>query len=88
MKKTFYILLSIFLFGLFGILISALVQIPIIKLMISDFDKYSPGFTWTQLMVIHRVFSLLLVIFLAILGHKIGQKWWKYVYIDGKYKKN
>ncbi len=87
MKKKIYIILSTFLFLLLGTLFVFLVEFLVIKIMISDFDKYSFGLTWSTLMLVRNIFSILVFVVFSILGYFVGQKWWNYVYVDKKYKK-
>jgi len=56
-----------------------IVEIPIIYLMITDFDKYSLGLSWGKLMLIHYIFTISLIILGIIFGIKIGKKWWQYI---------
>ena len=86
MKKKIYLILSIFLFLLLGALFISLTEFSVIKLMISDFDKFSFGLPWSKLMLIRNTFAIVVSIAFLILGYLVGQRWWKYVYVDKKYK--
>lgn len=85
MKKFIYILLCV----IFGILVSfivhVIIEIPVIFIMIQDFDKYSLSLTWDQLMLVHWVFLIILLVVGLIIGIKLGFKWWQYIYVDRKY---
>ncbi|MDA3840488.1 MAG: hypothetical protein PF572_05325 [Patescibacteria group bacterium] len=88
MKKKIYISLSIFLFMLFGALFIAIIESLAIKCIIADFDKYGLGLTWSALISIRNTFAGLVFIGFSVFGYFIGQKWWKYVYVEKKYKIN
>ncbi|PLX21010.1 hypothetical protein C0584_04470 [Candidatus Parcubacteria bacterium] len=88
MKKKIYLFLSVILFIALSFIIHAAIEYPIILLLVSDFDKYSFGITWGQMMLVHRIFTIFLLLSMSILGYFVGQKWWQYVYVDRKYKKN
>ena len=85
MKKVFYISMCALLGVLVGFIAHALLEIPIIYLMVSDFDKYSFGLTWDQLMMVHWIYTATLLFIGLIAGLKLGFKWWQYIYVERKY---
>lgn len=86
MKKNIYIILVITLFILLAALFVSSIEFLIIKLMISDFDKYSLGLTWNSLVLIRNTLAITVLFGFSVLGYFISLKWWKYVYVDKKYK--
>jgi len=68
----------------FGVLIAflaySLAEIWYINLLISDFDKYSLGFSWDQWLVIHWSVSIIFFVGGAIIGYYQGIFWWKKIY--------
>lgn len=85
MKKTFYITMCALLGLLVSLTVHALLEIPVIYLMITDLDKRSLGLSWNQLMTIHWVYTAVLLLIGLIVGLKLGFKWWQYIYVERKY---
>lgn len=81
-KKNIYI----FLFIIFGILISFLIHAAIeiwyINLLILDFSKYSFGLGWPQWYIIHSIGSIILFVGGSLFGYLHGRHWWKALYED------
>lgn len=71
---------------LVSFIIHAIIEIPVINLLVSDFEKYSPGMNWSQILAIHAIFTLFLFLAGIISGVFLGFRWWKYIYIDKKYQ--
>lgn len=86
MKRKIYIILSVILFVLLGALTISVIEFLLIKLVISDFDRYGLGLSWDDIVLIRNSFAILVLLGFSFLGYFVGQKWWKYVYIDKKYK--
>lgn len=84
MKKKFYIFSFTILGILLQLLIHALSEQWYIGLLISDFAKYSFGFSWSQWFLIHHVFTILLFIAGALFGFWQGKIWWKIIYEKNK----
>jgi len=84
-KKGFYIFSCVILGILLSFILHALIVIPIIYVMIRDFEKYSFGLSWNGLMIVHGIFTVFLLVLGIILGIYLGFKWWKYIYVDRKY---
>jgi len=84
-KKAFYIFSCVILGILLSFILHALIVIPIIYVMIGDFEKYSFGLSWNELMIVHGIFTILLFVLGLVLGIYLGFKWWKYIYVDRKY---
>jgi len=87
MKKTIYIALFIFLGLLLQFLVHALIEIPYLGLLNIDFDRYSLDFSWQELLVIHAVFTIVLIIAGALFGFWQGKYWWNKIYKNRKDKK-
>lgn len=79
-KKNIYI----FLFIIFGILISFLIHAAIeiwyINLLIADFSKYGLGLNWPQWYLIHSAGGVILFAGGALFGYLQGRHWWKVLY--------
>jgi len=84
MKKFLYLLLG----SIFGLLLSflahAIIEIPVILIMVSDFEKYSFGLSWPQLMLVHIIFTISLSLAGLFFGLWLGFRWWRHIYIDKK----
>ena len=79
-KKIAYITLFIFLGILFQFLIHSLVEIWYINLLHINFSKYSLGFSWNELFLIHHLLSIVFLIIGALLGFWQGKFWWHKIY--------
>lgn len=75
---TAFTVLGVFL----QFLVHAGIEIWYIGLLVSNFSKYSLGFTWAQWVAIHNVTSVILFIVGAICGYLQGRYWWKRIYGD------
>ena len=80
MKKTVYIVLFIFLGILLQFLVHSLVETWYIDLLITDFPKYSFGFSWDQWFIIHHIGTVILFIAGALFGFWQGKFWWQRIY--------
>lgn len=80
MKKIIYIISFTFLGLLLQILVHAGIEILYIKMLGKDFDKYSLGLSWNQLVTVHYIGSILLVIAGILFGFWQGKYWWKRLY--------
>ncbi len=67
-----------------GFFLHAVLEILVIKLMLSDFEKYSLGLSWNSWMMIHTVGVGALIVGFSVWGNIMGKRCWKYLYIDGK----
>ncbi|MBU1102456.1 type II secretion system GspH family protein [Patescibacteria group bacterium] len=86
MKKFIYLCASVFLFILLSFLLHAAIEIPIINLLTQDFAKYSFGLSWSQWYLIHHLGTALLLILAVVAGYFVGQRWWRIIYIEKKYR--
>ena len=79
-KRTTYIAL----FALLGIILStllhAVVEIFYIKLLFKDFDRWSLGFSWDVLLIIHGILAALLFLLGGWFGYRQGVYWWRVIY--------
>lgn len=81
-KKILYIFLWVILGLMFSIIIHAMIEIPIIYILISDFKKYSLGLSWADWYLIHHVGTAIL----TILGI-FGGAWLGFIAWDKLYEK-
>jgi len=82
MKKNIYIALFTLLGVLVGFLIHAIIEIPAIFLLVSDFEKWNLGLSWESWIFVHNVWAILLFLIGVTFGYKQGKHWWKVIYID------
>lgn len=80
MKKHFYIVCFTLLGVLLSFLVHAGIEIPAINLLISDFDRWSLGFSWNDWYTIHAVLSAVLLLAGAAFGFYQGMYWWRKLY--------
>ena len=83
-KRIIYISLFILLGILLSFLVHAGIEIPVINLLVSDFDKYSLGLTWDQWFLIHSIGTPILLVLGIYFGWRQGIRWWRYWYVDKK----
>ncbi len=81
-KRTIYIFLFTFLGAVVSFLVHVAIEIPVINLLVKDFEKYGFGFSWPQWYLIHHIGSVMLFIGGIIAGFWQGKYWWKIIYID------
>ena len=84
MKKIIYIICFTFLGFLLQILVHAGVEIFYIRMLWKDFEKYSLGLSWNQLILIHYIGSIVLVVIGILFGLWQGIYWWKRLYENKK----
>ncbi len=84
MKKIFYITSFIVLGILLSNILHGLLEIPVIFLLISDFEKYGLGLTWSQWYLVHHIGTFILLIGGIALGVFWGFKFWNKIYGKGK----
>lgn len=80
MKKLIYITLFTFLGLLLQFLIHGLIENWYINLLVSDFPKYSLGFSWLQWFIIHHIGTVVLLIIGLLFGFWQGKFWWRKIY--------
>ncbi|OGN00624.1 MAG: hypothetical protein A3B91_02305 [Candidatus Yanofskybacteria bacterium RIFCSPHIGHO2_02_FULL_41_29] len=77
-------ILYISLFTLLGVLVQFVIHSVVeqwyIKLLISDFEKYSLGWLWDVWFSIHYVGSIILLAVGIIAGYYLGKYWWGRIY--------
>ncbi len=86
MKKKIYIILFVSLGIILQFLIHALIEIWYIGLLISDFQKYSLGFSWPQWFLIHYIGTAVFFIAGVIFGLWQGKFWWHKLYEKNRIK--
>ena len=79
-KKIIYITLFTFFGSLLQLIVHGLVENWYINLLLSDFTKYSLGFSWTDWFVIHHVVTVILFVGGALFGVWQGKYWWRKIY--------
>lgn len=79
-KRIFYIFLFIVLGVLVSMLLHAAIEIPMIYLLLKDFDRYGWGLTWQQWYVIHGIGAYVLLLAGVMIGYWQGKHWWGVLY--------
>ena len=83
-KRTIYITSFTVLGILLSTIVHAGVEIPVINLLVADFDRYSLGLTWAQWFWVHHVGTVFLGILGTLFGYWQGRHWWQVIYVEGK----
>lgn len=86
MKKAIYIFATMVLGVLLSFLLHAAIEITTINLLMKDFAKYGLGLSWPTWLMIHSIGTAILLLAGVVFGYFIGQRWWKYVYVEKKYR--
>ena len=87
LKRTIYIALFTLLGIVLSFIVHAALEIPIINLLVKDFDTYGLGFSWDTWYAIHGVIAILLFLIGAIGGYTQGVHWWQVIYVEKRYPK-
>lgn len=85
--RTVYITAFTILGILLSTIVHAAIEIPIINLLASDFDRFSLGLSWSQWFWVHHVGSIILWVAGLIFGFWQGKYWWKAIYVEKRYGK-
>lgn len=87
MKKFAYYA-SFIIAGLgFGFLVHALLELEYLKLLLTDFNKFGFGWSWSTWENIHTYGTLGLTLGFGWLGYMGGKKYWRILYIEQRYQK-
>jgi len=86
MKKIVYIILSAILGFLLSFILHAVIEISVIALLANDWQKYSLGLNWDQILLAHKIYTYVLSVGGLALGTWLGFKWWNYIYVLKKYR--
>lgn len=82
--KSIYIGAFTLLGFLLASILHAVIEIPVINLLVADFDRWSLGLTWEQWFLVHHVGAAILWIAGVLFGYKEGQYWWQVMYVEKK----
>ena len=89
MKKYFYIASFAFLGFLLQLIFHALFESWYIGLLLSDFERYGLGLSWSSWFLIHAVLTVLLALLGILFGLWQGKLWWNILYDEnGKVRKD
>lgn len=83
-KRTVYLISFTILGLLLATIVHAIIEIPVINLLVSDFDRYSLGLTWEQWFMIHHAGTVTLWLAGVLFGYWQGKYWWTVIYKHGK----
>ena len=86
-KRTVYIAAFIVLGLLLAAILHAAIEIPVINLLVSDFDRYSLGLTWSGWFWVHHIGTVMLSLVGVWFGYTQGKHWWRVIYEEKKYGK-
>ena len=86
MKKVVYIISFTFLGFLLQILVHAGIEIGYIRLLEIDFNKYTFGLSWEELLLAPSIGGIVLVLAVGIFGFWQGTYWWRRLYVNRKIK--
>lgn len=88
MKRAVYIIAFTFLGVLLQFLIHAGIEIPVIFLLLKDFETFGLGLTWDQWVMIHDIGTIVFFAAGAAGGFLLGRYWWRVIYIEKRLRKN
>jgi hypothetical protein len=87
MKKKVYISAFIFLGILVQFLIHAGVEVVYIQLLLSQYEIFGLGLSFSSWFLIHNIFAALLLVVGVFVGYRQGKYWWRYIYEERKRSK-
>lgn len=80
MKKNIYVASFIILGILLQQIIHTVVEVYVISLLVSDFDKYGLGLSWDSWFTIHHVATFVLLLIGILFGYFSAKYWWPRLY--------
>ncbi len=78
--KFIYLIASLLVWLLLGMLVHWLLEMPILYFLSLDFERYSFGFSYNQLLALHTVFTLVIILASISSGIYFGLRWYDKVY--------
>lgn len=85
-KRVVYILAFVFLGFLLQLLIHAGIEVVIIRLLLTDYQRYSLGWNWAEWVLVHHVATVLLLLAGLAFGWWQGRYWWRVLYSEGRWR--
>jgi hypothetical protein len=85
MKKFVYVTSFTLLGGLLATIIHAAIEIPVLKIITSDLEKYGNTFLWQHWGVIHGTVSGVLWFLGLSIGAGLGFRFWRILYVEKRY---
>lgn len=79
-SRNVYIFSFTFLGFFLSFLFHAVTEISYIYFLEKDFERYSAGLTWPELMMLHHAFALAIAAAGLYFGYRQGVHWWKVIY--------
>lgn len=81
LKRTIYITLFTLLGILLSFLVHAVIEIPVINLLLKDFNTYGLGLSWENWVLIHNISAVILFLLGTYFGYRQGKHWWQAIYV-------
>jgi len=91
MKKQIYIFCAMILGVLLTTILHAFLEMWYISLFVANPAKYGLGLSWSQILMVHYIYTALFLVLGIVGGYFLGQEWWRIVYVEKRYwrfKKN
>lgn len=85
MKKYFYIAAFTFLGLLLSFLVHAALEIPILSLVMGNYETYGDSYVWRNWSMIHAVGGKSLSLAGVIFGFFMGRTCWQILYVEKRY---
>lgn len=82
-KKIIYITCWGIVGFLLSFIIHAIIEIPVLFLLMKNFDKFGLGLSWNDWYLIHHILSVIIAVLGIILGVKAGFIAFRKIYIEG-----
>ncbi len=71
---------------LVGFNVHSLIEMAVIYFLLKDLAVYGLGLSWSQWFLIYYIFTIVVFILSVIIGYFVGQRWWRYIYVDKKWR--
>ncbi|MEM9336526.1 MAG: hypothetical protein AAGA35_01555 [Patescibacteria group bacterium] len=85
MKRTVYIIAFIFLGLIVSTLVHAALEMPILWLVSSDYERYANSLLWQHWELMHHTVAVGLWVMGALVGYKLGKRYWHILYVEKRY---
>ena len=85
MKKIIYLTAFTVLGALVGFLVHGIIEIWYINLLLTNFERFSLGFSFPEWFAIHKYFAFITFLGGALLGFWQGRHWWQVIYVEKRY---
>jgi len=81
-KHTLYIAACMLLSILSSTVLHGAIEMYVIDLLATDFERYGLGLPWSTWYSIHAYASVMLLVLGLAGGYVVGERWYRYIYLE------